>query len=633
MTSTPTRTRRKPGPYQSFVLGVSHERPYFDQFAGPATERAATAIAQWPPPRCATCRTALRLWPALIFIALQWTGLLVPRLVAPGTMYQFYGMMLGPLVGTVGLLLWWLFASRIRWWDRLLGLVAFAAVAAIAYSFFDPSMNMFGVFFVVLPIATTVLIGWLFITPFLSWRVRRVGLLVLLVLTWGYHTQVRFDGVTGTFSSVLTYRWTETAAEKHQADVAAGKFGTAAVAAAPAAKPLVLQAGDWPGFRGPNRDSKLTGVKIDTDWAKNPPKLIWRHRVGPGWSSFTVVGKNLFTQEQLDKEELVICYDADTGNIVWTHKDDANFVESVGGPGPRATPTFHEGKLYVQGATGILNCLDAANGYKIWSRDIKEDSGAKLPIWGFASSPLVVQNVVTVFAGGPDGKSVVGYQAKSGEKAWQAGKGLLSYCSPQPAKLGGVEQVLLATELGLTAFQPSSGEIVWNHAWVTDGIQRVVQPAILSDSDVPLGTPFGKGTQRVHVGKQDAGWEATEIWSSRAISPYFNDLVVQGKYLYGFDGNFLTCVNIEDGKKKWRERGYGSGQVLLLEDQKLLLVVSETGAVALVEANPDECKEIAQFQAIEGKTWNHPVVAHGRLYVRNSEEAACYQLTEIGAGK
>jgi outer membrane protein assembly factor BamB len=155
----------------------------------------------------------------------------------------------------------------------------------------------------------------------------------------------------------------------------------------------------------------------------------------------------------------------------------------------------------------------------------------------------------------------------------------------------------------------------------------VVQPTLLGDADLLLGTGFQYGTRRVHVSRDGDGWQAQEVWTSRAINPYYNDLVVHRGHLYGFDGSFFTCVNLEDGKKKWRERGYGNGQVLLLADQDLLLILSERGEVALVDASPDGHKERGRFQAIEGKTWNHPVVAHGKLFVRNSEEAACYQLS------
>jgi outer membrane protein assembly factor BamB len=256
-----------------------------------------------------------------------------------------------------------------------------------------------------------------------------------------------------------------------------------------------------------------------------------------------------------------------------------------------------------------------------------------VPQWGFASSPLVAGGVVTVFAGGPDGKSVLGYHASSGKPAWATGEGQLSYCSPQLARWGGTEQVLIATEVGLTAFNAVGGQVLWQYDWpLGGGTPRIVQPSLLGDSDVLIGTGFGSGTRRLHVNRGGDGWAAQEIWTTKAINPYFNDLVVRKDHLYGFDGSFLTCVSLEDGQEKWRARGYGSGQVLLLTDQGLLLVLSEKGQVALVEACPNGHKELGRFQAIEGKTWNHPVVAHGKLFVRNGEEAACYRLAKEEGG-
>jgi outer membrane protein assembly factor BamB len=339
-----------------------------------------------------------------------------------------------------------------------------------------------------------------------------------------------------------------------------------------------------------------------------------------------VVGTRLYTQEQRGEDEVVVCYDTRSGAELWTHADVARFTEVVAGPGPRATPTFHEGKIYAQGAAGRLNCLDAATGTRLWTRDIVADSGAKVPPWGFASSPLVVQGVVTVFAGGPDDKSVLGYHASSGELAWSAGQGQLSYCSTQHARLGGVDQLLIATDAGLTAFEPARGTVLWRHDWPVEGMARIVQPALVDGSDLLVGTGMGIGTRRLHFGLEGDTGGPQELWTSKAIKPYYNDLVVHRGNIYGFDGNFFTCVSLEDGKAKWRARGYGNGQVLLLADQDLLLVLSEKGEVALLEASPNGQKELGRFQAVEGKTWNHPVVAHGNLFVRNGEEVACYRL-------
>jgi outer membrane protein assembly factor BamB len=571
----------------------------------------------------------------VLIVAFQWLLLLVPSALAflegifdplpswmdLGLVARFSILIWTPVGTFLALAIWWLFASRLRWADR--GLVLFACVAAgvAMWLFRDPTLAVMGIVLFALPVVTTAWVVWLVVTPFLRWRFRRLGLLVVFLLGWGYFDLVRFEGVTGSFKAEFAYRWQPTAEQQYLAESASTNIPV------PTATLLTLEPGDWPGFRGPNRDSRLTGVRIATDWKTHPPRLLWRHRVGPGWSSFAVVGTRAYTQEQHGSNELVVCYDVNTGNRIWVHSDAARFSEDIGGPGPRATPTFHEGRIYAQGAAGHLNCLDAATGQVVWSRDIVADSGAKVPQWGYAASPLVADKVVTVFAGAADGKSVLGYQASTGELAWSAGEGQYSYASTQLTRLGGVEQVLFASDTGVTAFQPADGKVVWKYDWPLETMMaRIVQPALLGETDLLIGSPFGKGTRRVRFKRDADRWSDQRIWESPAISPYFNDFVIQANHLYGFEGSFFTCVGLEDGKRRWKERGYGNGQVLLLTDQNLLLVLSEKGEVALVEANPERRTEVARFQAITGKTWNHPVLAHNKLLVRNGEEAACFQL-------
>jgi outer membrane protein assembly factor BamB len=565
-------------------------------------------------------------------VALLWFVRLGAQWVEPGSTLQFIGMFFGPLVGSGAVVLWWLFASRVGWTDRGVLLLALLA-GALVYPFYDASLRELGLMGVALFIFPVVITAWVLcflVTWFQPWRVRRAEAIIVGLLAWGAFGLFRFQGTDGSFSASFPYRWSLTGEEKLLAEIASGKRKTEPDQPK-VEKLLVLEPGDWPGFRGPDRDARLAGVRIATDWKTHPPRELWRQRVGPGWSSFAVVGRRLYTQEQRGEVELVVCYDVDSGEELWIHKNRARFTEAIGGPGPRATPTFYQGNIYALGATGWLNCLDAASGHERWSRDIVGDSGAKVPQWGFAASPLVVGGVVAVFAGGPEGKSVLGYDASSGDVAWTAGDGRLSYCSLHFARFEGVEQLLLATEAGLTAFHPALGQVLWQHDWALGGgMARVVQPALVGESDVLLGTSFGVGTRRLHVSRTGDQWAAREVWTSLAIKPYYNDLVIHKGHLYGFDGPFFTCLTLDEGKAKWRARGYGNGQVLLLADQDLLLVLSEKGDVALLETNPDAHKEIGRFKALEGKTWNHPVVAHGRLFVRNGEEMACYQLTEEG---
>src|SRR5262249_27161959 len=246
--------------------------------------------------------------------------------------------------------------------------------------------------------------------------------------------------------------------------------------------------------------------------------------------------------------------------------------------------------------------------------------------------PLVMKGLVAVFAGGPEGKAVQAYDAKTGAPKWAGGQGTHGYSSPQREMIDGVEQIVYESEQGLSGLDLADGKVLWNYPW-DEGIQRCVQPARIGASDFLLGTTFNKGTRRLHVSRGTDGWKVEEVWKTKAISPYFNDMVIYKNHLYGFDGGFLVCVSLERGQRCWKERGYGAGQVLLLDDQGVLLVLTETGDVALVEAQPSALNELARIPALEGKTWNHPVIAQGRLYIRNDHLMACYRLKTMPVGE
>jgi outer membrane protein assembly factor BamB len=575
---------------------------------------------------------APRLWPGVVIVALHWALVLIPAWTVPGEMLHIMLAMWSPLLSTALFALWWLFFSRVSWKERFLVLGLCIVIGIGATFAYHPSMKGMGgmfIFLTVFPLLTSIWIIWLLATMVCRWRFRRNGLVWLFVLIWGYFGIVRMDGVNGIFASEMNFRWDPSPEELFLKDVKnSHPAGGDAISAS--AEPLSLGSGDWPGFRGADRDGSRTGVRIGTDWSTKPPRELWRHRVGPAWSSFAIVGNRAYTQEQRGEEEAVVCYDASTGKELWAHLDQARFNEAIAGPGPRATPTFHNGKIYAQGASGILNCLDARTGKPLWASDIVKDSGAKPPTWGYAGSPTVAAGIVSVFAGGPNEKSVLGYSADTGKLVWSAGKGEFSYCSTQLSRVAGGDQLLICTEAGVTAYDPAKGDVLWQHDWPLEGgMARVVQPAVVGGTDVLIGTGFGNGTRRVRVSREGDQWTTKEVWLSKGFKPYFNDMVVYGNHLYGFDGNMFVCVNLEDGKVKWKARGYGNGEVLLLADQGLLIVQAEQGDLALLEASPDKHVALCQIKAMTGKTWNHPVVAHGKLYLRNGEEAVCYQLEEL----
>ncbi len=390
-------------------------------------------------------------------------------------------------------------------------------------------------------------------------------------------------------------------------------------------EPLVLEDGDWPGFRGPGFLGEQEHPPIATDWSKSPPKLLWKRRVGPAWSSFVVIGDRLFTQEQRGDDEATVCLDATTGDELWAHVDHARFWDGQAGAGPRGTPTFHDGRLYTYGATGILNCLDAASGKLLWTRDVVADTEAPLPMWGFSSSPLVTENRVIVFAGGAHDKGLVAYDAESGEPAWDAASGPISYSTAQLVNVDGQPQALLMTDVGVVAVDPATGKRLWHYDADASGVWRVVQPRQLSDTSVLVGSE-DMGLRLLEVSREGDEWSTSETWTSRNMRPAYNDYVVVDDVAYGFDKGIFAAVELASGKRLWKGGRYGYGQVLLLKPQNVLVVLSESGEVALVAADPEKHEELGRFQAIEGKTWNHPVVVRGRLYVRNDTEIAAFEL-------
>jgi outer membrane protein assembly factor BamB len=567
-----------------------------------------------------------RVWPALLFAGAFWTFKLVAPSLGLPIFVGFFSLLIACASFTLLFMIWWFTNGRVPGRERLLlfGLLVLVAFAAKQLS--DPSIGLFCVLVYGLPVVFTAWALWFVVARRRSIAVQRWGTLAIFCLVLGYLTLVRMDGVDGSQNAAIHWRWSPVAEDLFLAERAKARSSSSAPVAREAlARTLAIQPGDWPAFRGSNRDGALHGVKIATDWNSAPPKQLWRKRVGPAWSSVAIVDGRLFTQEQRGEAEAVISLDAVTGEEIWAHEDKSRFWEAVAGAGPRATPTFVDGRLYTLGGKRMLDCLDAGSGRLLWSCDIVKDSGALVPMWGFSSSPLVVAGMVVVYAGGEPDKGLLAYHADSGKPAWTAATGPISYSSPQLATIGDKEQILFLSDQGVMSVDPASGKLLWEHAAAAPKIWRAVQPRALGNSQVLIGSE-DLGSMLIDVKHEKDVWTATENWASRAMRPAFNDSVLYDGSLYGFDGSILCCLDVQTGKRRWKQGRYGHGQVLLLADQGILLVLSEAGEAVLVAANPKQHEELGRFQAIEGKTWNHPVIAHGRLYVRNDEELACYEL-------
>ncbi|NJL26358.1 MAG: PQQ-binding-like beta-propeller repeat protein [Thermoanaerobaculia bacterium] len=612
---------------------------------------------------------ALRLWPGVSIVVLQWLLWFGLPMVRPDAVVP---SLLGGMAGGALIVLWWLFLSRAKWSERVGALVLMSAGVALTYRFVHVSIaaGMMGrmLAFYVVPFLSLALVIWASLIRRLERGARWVALVGIVGLACVPWTLLRTGGFSGDLDHELMWRWTETAEDRLLAqsrneamaplpptasqpettvsletpvEPAATAEPTAKSEPAAAPEPAattpeptevsvepaqVEQTPDsrpeWSGFRGGERNSVVHGTRIATDWSTTPPQELWRRAVGPGWSSFAVEDELFYTQEQRGKEETVACYRMSDGEPVWRHADVARFWESNGGAGPRATPTLHEGRVFTLGATGILSALEAKTGSVVWSRDTIADTGAKVPGWGVSGSPLVVGDVVFVAVSG----WLAGYDPASGEKLWSDEGGGGSYSSPQLATIGGITQVLLQRGKGAVSVAPADGAVLWKHEWPSVSI---VQPAVLADGDV-LVSDNDNGVRRLAIASGADGWTVSERWTSIGLKPYFNDFVIHKGHAYGFDGAILAAINLDDGQRVWKGGRYGNGQLLLLADQDVLLVISEKGTLALVAADTAGFRELASFPAIEGKTWNHPVLVGDVLLVRNDREMAAFRLSPGG---
>jgi outer membrane protein assembly factor BamB len=615
-------------------------------------------------------RKPLRLWPAVAIAIAQLLVMFLGPIVAPDAPLPVG--LIGAVVGGVLILLWWLLFSRARWIERI-GAIVLMIVGVLATSLFvHESIAGAGqgmlLYVLSVPYLALALVAWALAARSLADWGRYAALVAAVAVVCVGFALIRTDGVSDTVDQ-FHWRWTPTSEQRLLAEVndepaplppaavaaetaetpsaaappanataagataeaarhtrAAPPPATAAAEAAPAAAPATTHAAssraEWPGFRGPNRDGIVHGVRIKTDWSASPPVEIWRRPIGPGWSSFAVRGDLLYTQEQRGEQEIVGCYRVSTGEPVWRHRDQVRFYESNGGAGPRGTPTIGGTRVYAFGATGILNALDARTGKLVWSRNVSADTKRRVPDWGFASSPLVVDDLVIVAAAG----TLAAYDFATGEPRWLGPSYGGSYSSPHLATIDGVTQVLQLGGPGAISVDPSTGAVLWKHEWQPGPI---VQPALTGDGDVlvnAITATGGTGTRRLSISRSADGWTIEERWTSNGLKPFFNDFVVHKGHAFGFDGAILASINLEDGKRDWKGGRYGNGQMVLLPEQDLLLVLSEDGELALVSATTDQYKEFARVPALNGKTWNHPVIVGDVLLIRNGEEMAAFRL-------
>ena len=386
-------------------------------------------------------------------------------------------------------------------------------------------------------------------------------------------------------------------------------------------KPLT---NDWPQFLGPNRNGTVDQPCLARDWEAQPPQRLWLRPVGAGWSGFAVAGGRAVTQEQRGDNETVVCYDLLSGVPLWVYAYPAHFQSPLAGEGPRATPTIAGRRVYALGSTGILNCLDLETGKLRWSKDTVRDNESKVNEWGMSCSPLIVDDLVVVSAGGKNNQSLVAYRAATGDFVWGAGTDGAGYSSPCLVTLAGKAQILIFNSGGVCAHDPVSGTTLWKYRW-PGGHPHVSMPILLPEDRLLVSSGYGVGSELLKIQKDSAGaLNATRLWKSNRLKAKFTNLIYRDGFIYGLDDGIMACLDSASGEQKWKEGRYGHGQEILVGD--VLLVTAESGEVILLDPNPQASRELTRFAALKGKTWNPPALAGEYLLMRNDKEAACYRL-------
>ena len=502
----------------------------------------------------------------------------------------------------------------LRWWPAALILVSAGGATLwlelhTGQSFQVRNLRILGVWVV----AGALLVGWWLAASRAPWRWRlgvAAALAGVICLT---ATLFRIRGVSGDLVPVFEFRWGRRAALAQEGQAGGSAPGSLA-------GPVL----DFPQFLGPNRTAMLEAPALATDWSASPPRILWRQPIGAAWSGWAIVGGRALTQEQRPEGESSTCYDLLTGRLLWAHSEPAHYHTTLAGEGPRCTPTVVSNRVFTLGATGILNCLDLATGRRLWSRNIVQEAGSRVPEWGFAGSPLAIDGIVVVSAGGSNGRSLLAFRQDTGQLAWAAGSRSVSYGSPFPASLAGRRQVLAFNSRRITSHDAATGRVLWEYPWGV-GQPQVAAPVVVGTNRVLFSSGYGVGSELLEVRPAvDGSLEVARLWRSRRMRAKFANLVQRQGFLYGLDDGVLACLDLKDGSQRWENGRYGHGQGLLVRD--LFLLMAENGELVLLRPTPQFPNELCRFRVFHGKTWNPIALSGDLLLARTDQEAACLRL-------
>ena len=422
------------------------------------------------------------------------------------------------------------------------------------------------------------------------------------------------------FSGLAVYHYSRLDREQEDPDLAKETAGGVPDGPSPATN-------DWPQWRGPNRDGVSSETDILADWPTDGPKALWEANVGDGFASVAVAKGRVFTIFQDGANEAVVAWNAATGKELWRHSYECSYKNSYGS-GPRSTPSVDGDFVYTVGGTGIMHCLKAFSenpkGEVVWSKKLLVEFAAPTAQWGVAFSPLVEGDRVFIMPGGPNGNSLAALDKKTGAILWKKHDDHASYSSPIAATIHEQRQILFLTGGRLVSVKPDTGEQLWDYPWPVQQDCNIATPIVARDF-VFISTGYAVGCALLKVNKDGDTLTPKRLYKNPRMKNHFSTCVRYKGHLFGFDDSTLTCMNLLTGKVEWKERGFGKGSVLLVNDR--LIVYGDNGLLALAEANPTEYVERGRFQfSTQSSCWSVPVVSNGRLYVRDQEKLVCFDV-------
>lgn len=389
---------------------------------------------------------------------------------------------------------------------------------------------------------------------------------------------------------------------------------------------MAQSAGEWPQWRGPSRDglSKETGLL--KQWPADGPPLAWKAKgAGIGYSSMSIAQGRLYTMGLRGDREYVIAFDVATGKEVWATPNGGAYRDSRG-DGPRGTPTIDGDRLYALGGNGDLSCLEARTGRAVWQMNILQKFGGSNISWGISESPLVLGDRVLVNAGGP-GASLVALNKKDGTVLWKTQSDKAGYSSAISVQVGGKTQVVFFTQERALGLDPADGKVLWEYARPSNNVANVATPVARANR-VWISSDYGTGGGLVEIRADAKGVTASEVYFTKEMRNHHSSSVLVGDHLYGFSSGILTAMRFDTGEVAWKDRSVGKGSLVYADGH--LYCLSENGVVGLVEASPAAYREKGRFNIKQENlpTWAHPVVAGGRLYIRDQDTIYAFDVRE-----